>query len=309
MSKHDIDGFTILGRTQSAEKQPVIGVDKHEPGYERQVRSEPKKKNRAFDTLRDTRHPAPIVINLERVDTVIMNYLRDHIKPSVSDSGKQIIVPIEYANAERWKQVRKDGVIRDDPAKVQTPLILFRRTGVRRNPLTNPVNRFVDRTFQIGWNRHNTYDQFAVLNRILPSRELVKVTMPDYVDLLYDFLIWTDYVTQMNAVIEQLNGEMDSYWGQRGDFKFRVWVEDYTTENDVPAEGDRYVKTTFQMKVNAYLLPESLVSPDFGIQATDQLRYSLKKVVFTQEIEGLSIRGEPKVTEKFPSVGTNGGEV
>lgn len=296
MSQHNIDGFTI-------------GVDKHEPGYERQVRSEPKEKNRAFDTLRDTHHPTPIAINLEKVDTVIMTYLRDHISPTVEDGGKNIIVPIEYANAERWKQVRKDGVIRDGPSKVQAPLILLRRTGVRRNPLTNPVNRFVTRTFQIGWNRHNSYDQFAVLNRISPSKELVKVMQPDYVDLLYDFLIWTDYVTQMNSVIEQLNVEMDSYWGQRGDFKFRVWVDNYTTENDVPAEGDRYVKYTFQMKVNAYLLPESLVSVDFGIQATDQLKYSPKKVVFTQEIEGLTIRGESLVTEKFPSVGTGGGEV
>ena len=296
MSQHDIDGFTI-------------GVDKHEPGYDRQIRTEPKIKNRAFDTLRDTRHPAPIVIDLEKVDTVIMTYLRDRIKPSIVDGGKNIIVPIEYANAERWKQVRQDGVLRDGPAKIQAPLILLRRTGVRRNPLTNPVNRFVDRTFQTGWNRHNSYDQFAVLNGITPSRELVKVTMPDYVDLMYDFLIWTDYVVQMNTIIEQINGEMDSYWGQRGDFKFRVWVEDYTTENDVPAEGDRYVKTTFQMKVNAYLLPKSLVSVDFGIQATDQLRYSPKKVVFTQEVEGLTSRGEPFVTEKFPSVGTGGGEV
>ncbi len=100
MSQHNIDGFTI-------------GVDRHEPGYERQVRSEPKEKNRAFDTLRDTHHPAPIVVDLEKVDTIIMNYLRDHIKLSIKDGGKNIIVPVEYANAERWKQVRKDKVLRE----------------------------------------------------------------------------------------------------------------------------------------------------------------------------------------------------
>ncbi len=294
MSQHDLTGFTIK-------------ADSAEPGYERRVRVDPKEQNRAHDTLKDTSQPAPIVINLEKVDTTISNYLRDHIQPTVMDGGKQIIVPVEYANAERWKQIRQDGVLRDGPAKIQAPLILFRRTGIRRAPLTNPVNRFVNRTFRIGWNKHNTYDQFAVYNRILPSKKLMKVTMPDYVNLMYDFLIWTDYVVQMNAIIEQINAQMDSYWGQRGDFRFKVWVEDYTTENDVPPEGDRFVKTTFQMKVNAYLLPESITGIDFGIQESDQLRYSPKKVVFTQEVEGLTIRGEPNIRERFPSVGTGGG--
>ncbi len=297
MSNHNTDGFG------------TIGVDRHEPGYDRSTRSESIPQGRGKDTRKDTHHPAPLVINLEKVDTVIMNHMRNRISPMIVDDGKQLIVPIEYANAERWKQVRADGVLRDGPSKLQVPLILFRRTGVRRNPLTNPANKFVNRTFQLGWNRYNSYDQFAVLNRITPSNALVKVSMPKYVNLIYDFLIWTDYVTQMNSIIEQFNYEMDSYWGERGDFKFKVYVEDYTTESDVPAEGDRYIKTNFQMKVNAYLLPTTLTSVDAGIQAVDQLRYSPKKVVFTQEVQGASIRGEPVVIEQFPSVDTGGGEV
>ena len=263
----------------------VIGVDQHQRAYEREIRSEPKGENRGRDILRDSRHSTPISITLMKIDGAILTYLNDQIKPVVEDDAKQIIVPIRYANAERWKQVRKDGVLRDGAGRVQTPIILFRRTSIRRGGLTNPVNKFVDRTYETGWNRHNSYDKFAVLNRITPSRELVSVTMPDYVDLTYDFLLWTDYIEQMNMLIETLNFEMDSYWGDRGDFKFRVRVDDYTIDTDVPTEGDRYVKATFQMKVNAYLLPETMYTVDKGPQATDRLRYTNKKVVNIIEVD------------------------
>lgn len=263
----------------------AIGVDQHQRTYEREIRSEPKGESRGFDILRDSRQSRPISITLMQIDSAILSHLNNTIKPTIEDDGKQIIVPIRYANAERWKQVRKDGIFRDASGRVQTPIILFRRTNVRRGALTNPVNKFLDRTYETGWNRHNSYDKFAVLNRITPSKELVSVTIPDYVDLTYDFLLWTDYLEQMNLLVETLNFEMDSYWGDRGSFKFRVRVDDYAIDTDVPAEGDRYVKATFQMKVNAYLLPETMYTVDKGPQATDRLRYTNKKVVNIIEVD------------------------
>lgn len=286
----------------------AIDVDQHQRTYEREIRSEPKGENRGFDTLRDTRHSRPVSITLMKIDGAILSHLNNAIKPTIEDDGKQIIVPIRYANAERWKQIRADGVLRDSAGRVQTPIILFRRTSIRRAGLTNPVNKFLDRTYETGWNRHNSYDKFAVLNRIHPSRELISVTIPDYVDLTYDFLLWTDYIEQMNLLVETLNFEMDSYWGDRGDFKFRVRVDDYTIDTDVPAEGDRYVKATFQMKVNAYLLPETMYTVDKGIQATDRLRYSSKKVVIIQEFDG-TLAGEDRVAEKWPSAGSGSGQL
>ena len=263
----------------------AIGVDQHQRAHEREIRSEPKGEKRGFDTLRDTRHSRPISITLMKIDAAILSHLNNAIKPTIEDDGKQIIVPIRYANAERWKQIQADGVLRDISNRVQTPIILFRRTSIRRAGLTNPVNKFLDRTYETGWNRHNSYDKFAVLNRIHPSRELISVTIPDYVDLTYDFLLWTDYIEQMNSLVETLNFEMDSYWGDRGDFKFRVRVDDYTIDTDVPTEGDRYVKATFQMKVNAYLLPETMYTVDKGPQATDRVRYTNKKVINIIEID------------------------
>ncbi len=271
----------------------------HQSAYEREIRVEPEGEHRGNDTLRDSRHSSPISITLMKIDGTIFKHLAEFIKPTLEQDGKQLLVPVRYANSERWQQVRKDGVLRDGAGLVQTPIILFRRTGIARNPLTNPVNKHIDRTYQTGWNKNNIYDKFAVQNGITPSRELVSVTIPDYVDLTYDFLLWTDYIEQMNPLIETLNFEMDSYWGDRGEFKFKVRVDDYTIDTEVPAEGDRYVKASFQMKVNAYLLPETFMTVDKGIQPTDRLRYSRKKVVIIQEIDGTNV--VPGVIEKWPA--------
>lgn len=174
-------------------------------GIEREIRSEPKPENRGHDTLFRKRDAQPISVTLIKIDTAIANYLRDKIKPVIIDNNKQLVVPVLYANAERWKQIRKDGVLRDNSTRVQTPLVMFRRSSVARSAYTSPVNRYLERNYATGWNRHNSYDKFAVLNQITPSRKLISVKLPDYISIAYDFLIWTDYIEQMNDIIEQVN--------------------------------------------------------------------------------------------------------
>lgn len=302
MSNHDEGGFTVIG---AAPEIGTVGVDLHQNAYEREIRSEPTTERRANDTLTDERDSTPISITLMKIDETIFKHLANFIKPSVDEDGKQRLVPVRYANAERWQQVREDGVLRDSAGRVQTPIILFRRTGIRRNSLTSPVNKYLDRTYQTGWNRNNVYDKFNVLNRIVPSKKLISVTIPDYVDLTYSFLLWTDYIEQMNPLIETLNFEMDSYWGERGEFKFKVYTEDYTVDTEVPAEGDRFVKATFEMKVNAYLLPDSMMMVDKGEQPTNRVRYTNKKVVIVQEIDGTNV--VPGIRERWPAAGSGSG--
>lgn len=250
-----------------------------ERGFDQDTRVEPPGENRANATMYTERDARPISITLQRIDTALITYLRDKIKPSITDRGKIIVVPILYANAERWKQIRKDGVLRDNSTRVQTPLIMMHRTGVTRNPYTSPMNRYLDHTYQTGWNRHNSYDKFAVLNGIIPSRKLISTKVPDYINLAYDFMVWTDFIEQLNEIIEQINYNTDEYWGNRNDYKFKVTVHDYKTATDLAAAGDRYVKATFQLEAQAYLLPEFMIDTDKGVQATTQKRFTTKEVV------------------------------
>lgn len=274
-------------------------ADDPQPGIEQQDQSLDAPQNLASDTMFTERDAQPISVTLEKIDGAILAHLKNMIKPQITVEGRRILVPIEHANSERWKQVRKDGVLRDPAGRVQAPLIIWRRSAVAKNNMTSPVNKYLSRSYVTGWNRHTTYDKFAVLNGITPSREHLSVRIPDYVTLTYNFMIWTDYVEQMNDLIEQLNFEMDNYWGDRGDFKFKVSVESYEIETDVGAESDRVVKSTFVSQVQAYLLPETYIHTDKGTLTTGQKEYTYKKVVTFTEIENTDgAKPTPESTSK-----------
>jgi len=264
-------------------------TDKHQDAYEREVVVDVES-NRAHQTMMNERDSTPISMTLQRIDGAILGHLRN-MDLHVEDDNKRLRVPIEYANAERWKQVRNDGYLRDGAGRIQTPIILFRRTAMAKHSYTSPVNQYLERTYQTGWNRYNSYDKFAALNRITPSKETISVNIPDYHNITYEFLVWTDYVSQMNELLEQISYEVDQYWGQRNDFKFYVRVDDYTTETDVPAEGDRIVKTAFSLLTRAYLLPETTYDTDRGHIATGQKRFTYKKNINIIEVD-LSFGGQ-----------------
>ena len=52
-------------------------------------------------------------ITLKDIDTSIISYIKNVIKPTVQESNEQVKVTVMYGNEERWKAVRKRGVLRD----------------------------------------------------------------------------------------------------------------------------------------------------------------------------------------------------
>ena len=75
-------------------------------------------------------------------------------------------------------------------------------------------------TQQEKYTKRNSYDRFSILNNRIPQKEFHAVVVPDYIKLMYTCTIWTDYVTQMNKLIEMINYTSDSYWGDKERFKF-----------------------------------------------------------------------------------------
>ena len=72
----------------------------------------PKKyKNRGLDIKAE--ESSRISIGLVDIDTAIIKYMDDVIQPFVTQDELKVSVPILYANPERWKSTRKDGVYRD----------------------------------------------------------------------------------------------------------------------------------------------------------------------------------------------------
>jgi len=214
------------------------------------------------------------------------NDASDRIKPVVTQNGNQVNVPIIYGNPERWKSAQRDGVLRDSIGKVQLPMLLIRRTAMKKTGINSPVNKYYDRTFYTGWNRRTPYDRFNLVNGITPSREYyVTTAAPDYYEFTYKCMIWTEYMEQMNAVVENISFESDEFWGEQNSYKFRTIIDSFEPLTELPSSNDRVVRTQFDMTVYAYLLPESQLDVGHNRGVLTRKKYGVKKVVTFTEIE------------------------
>ena len=239
--------------------------------------------NRA-DDVRQGDTPS-IAVTLYTIDNTILQYLNSRIRPIVTQNGVQVKVPVLYGDPERWKSAQRDGVLRDSIGKIQLPTIMIRRSGMKKSVINSPVNKYLDRTFETGWNRRTPYDQFSVKNKITPSREYIVTTVPDYYELTYRGIIWTEYMEQMNAVVENISFESDQYWGEINGYKFRSVIKSFEPLTELPSSADRVVRTQFDMTIYAYLLPESMLDRQGNRGAVSRKRYSIKKTVTFTEIE------------------------
>ncbi len=201
-------------------------------------------------------------IGLRDIDETIVFYFNKFIKPSVIQNGQRKNVPIVYGSPERWKAVQKDGFYRDKNGKIQAPLLMFKRDSIERNRgLGNKVDPNNPLTFGVvkkSFSRKNIYDRFSVLTNRSKVDEMYGVIVPDYVTLTYSCLIFTDYIEQMNKIIEAINYASDSYWGDKEKFNFRAKIDSYTTATELSQGQDRAAKTTFTLTMYGYIVPDSI---------------------------------------------------
>ena len=123
------------------------------------------------------------------------------------------------------------------------------------------------------------YDKFSSLTNSNRQYEVHNITFPDHVILNYDFTMTTEYVQQMNALVERINWVSNDYWGDPSRFKFRASVDSFSNSVEVPTDDDRVVNTTFSLTVNAYLLPEV-----FDNTKTTKRNLTNRKVIFGTEV-------------------------
>jgi hypothetical protein len=84
--------------------------------------------------------------------------------------------------------------------KIQTPLIMLKRDSIEKNRgLGNKLDANAPQlyvTFEERYTKRNQYDNFSTLTNRKPQKEFTSVVVPDYVDITYSGIIWTDYVIQ-----------------------------------------------------------------------------------------------------------------
>jgi len=243
--------------------------------------------NRANEVRRDNDTIKTPKCTIEDVDFAIISHIRDVLKLQVIENGQMIDVPVMYANGEKWAQVQAKGYMRDRKGKIMTPVLSIRRgsiierdtlkgLGVNINPSGN------DYIFRNKHSVENRYSRFTTQHTSKRNKEYYLSPVPEFIDVSYELLLWTEYTEQMNSLVEQIIPTNGFAYGTT--FKFPVFMSDFTFDTTNATGEDRVVRATIPLTCKASLLmPYELQKSNF------QKRFSVKKVNFGNETTSFDV--------------------
>ena len=224
-------------------------------------------------------------ITLKDIDTSLMSYVKNVIKPTVQEANENIKVTVMYGNEERWKSVRKRGVMRDRNGSLILPLIMLKRTNVEKSDMIPGYEHDIRRKYtevvrSSGWSSKNRYSRFAVQNNDLPVYENLVTSIPNFVNIQYEFVLWTNFIEQMNPLVESFMEYDKTYWGDKDTYRFCCYLDSVSDASEMDSRGERFIKSTFSVTSKAYLLPEETNSIVMGKMNQVQKKLSPAKVIF-----------------------------
>ena len=227
-------------------------------------------------------------ITLKDIDTAIMKYIKNVIKPTVQEANERVKVTVMYGNEERWKAVRKRGVLRDKNNSLILPLIMLKRVSVEKSDMIPGYEHDIRRKYtdivrNTGWSKENRYTKFAVQNNELPVYENLVTSIPNFVNISYEFVLWTNFIEQMNPLVETFMEHDKTYWGDKDTYRFISTLDSVSDASEMNQDGEIFIKSTFSVISKAYLLPEETNSIVMGKMNQVQKRLSPSKVVFGLE--------------------------
>ena len=237
-------------------------------------------------------------VKLIDIDTTIAEYMVETIIPNVEENGTAVKVPLLYGNAERWNNARKQGYLRDSRGKIQIPIVMFKRNSIERDA---SLAQFKDVNYLPAYKKYsqkNKYERFSLQTGGSKPFEQYEVSVPDYVTVTYEVMIWTSFTEHMNKIVEAFQYATDRYWGTKDGYKFRTRIDSFDNQQEVGEGSERIIRTSFTMVTNAYLLPET-----YDEKPTVRKSFTPKKVVWGVEtdLSGTTFTN-PNIYNEYQSV-------
>jgi hypothetical protein len=249
--------------------------------------------NRSAEVRRDNDTIKTPKCTIYDVDNAIISYLSEIVQLQVIENNNIIPVPVIYANGEKWAQIRQRGYMYDTGDKLMAPVAVIKRNSITErdmlkkldvnwNPETD--NDYARNTlmFENPYSKQHRYDRFSVLQGTRPQRELYISSIPEFVDVSYDLLLWAEYTEQLNYMIEQIMPLGGFAWGTT--WKFPAFIQDYSFETTSTPGEDRIVRATLPLTVKATLL-----MPYELRRSSLQKRFSVKKITFGSETQAFNV--------------------
>jgi hypothetical protein len=255
----------------------------------------------------------PFSVGIQDMDEAVFYYFEKVIKPFVIQNGVRIPVPVIYGSPEKWKSVQKDGYYKDKNGKIMNPIIMFKRNDITPNKSTynkldaNHPNLYT--SWQKAYNPKNSYSNFNVLTNRVPVKQFVVNVVPDYVTVVYSFIVQTYYMDQLNKIVEAINYASDSYWGDPERFKFKARIDGFGITTELNQNDERVVRSTFNLTMNGYIVPDNIQK---DLTALKKYNSRAKIIIGLETSDSLSeevstINRRPiSPTSFLPSSGTGG---
>lgn len=276
-----------------AERKPVpksqkeISIEQHVPYVP--AKGNPNlsedSKNRGNQVSWKDDNVKPLNIGIQDIDEAVFYYFKNVIQPSVYQNGERTPVPVIYGDSEKWNSYQKQGYIRDQKGAIMNPLIMIKRVSLEKNrSITNKLDANNPNNFNVftkKYDQRNSYDQFSVLNNRTPQKQYYASVVPDYITVSYSCVVFTYYVEQLNKIVESVQYASDAYWGDPDRFKFKAMIDSFAFQTELQDNNERLVRSTFDIKLNGYIVPEILQRDLNGIK-----KYTEKtKLIFSLETE------------------------
>ena len=243
--------------------------------------------NRSAQTRRDDDVIKTPRRTLFDIDYAIKWFVDNEIQPQIKSNQEIITVPVIFANGEKWDNVQRLGYLRDEKGKLQSPMIMLKRSSVveRDNYRTLDVNwpqagnQIIHRT---KYNERNRYEDelFPIPNQQpANSNKVYLVDIPKYVTIEYEMMLWCDFTTQMNDLVDQILPYGRFAWGNEAN-KFATAIGSISFETVNTVGEDRLVRATIPLTVQATLL-----SGQEARMETIKKMYSVKKISYDTVVD------------------------
>jgi hypothetical protein len=206
----------------------------------------------------NTENLRAVRLGLYDVDNAIKWHLENVVNLQIDSNQGSKKVPVIFATPEKWVSAQTQGFIRDNNDKIMAPIVVLNRTGVdqrqdyvKNEVLKNEGNQWL---FEKKYSQKNKYTPFNVLTNTTPLREFYLLDIPRFINVTYSVIVWTEFIEQMNELVEQIMFFNGTAFGDTQKYPTMISSPSFELSNEIGS--DRFVKTTFEFTVKAYLINE-----------------------------------------------------
>jgi len=225
------------------------------------------------------------------IDYALKWYIENEIQPQVTSNKNLTSIPIIFSSGEKWDNVRRLGYIRDEKGMLQSPLIMLKRNSATERDSVKGLDANLPQNgnqiiYQSKYNERNRYEDILFplpTNKPAESKKIYVVDIPKYVTVEYDMMLWCDFTTQLNDVIDQILPHSRFAWGNETN-KFATGIGSISFETVNTVGEDRLVRATIPLTINGTLLS----AQETKIETLKKM-YSVKKVSWDTKLNNETI--------------------